>query len=318
MSFSEKRYIGVALNGSSVKAVELAIGGTVKAKAVAEAKITPEIFNGGAAFNPQLLGELLRKMFKENGFSDAPLSFGIKNQNMIIRLANFPNVPSDKIASVVELQAQQFIPVPINDLNMDFIAYDPITQNGNSVIPVLLVCARKTHINSIMAAATLTPNEIINIDAGILSMVRAAKGHINGVTLIMDIDEEAINITVVEGETILLVRTVLLQQEFINYVNQFKNDPDSSETIVKMAEYIYTDLHGSIMYFKNSYGSSKEINKILICGDTKYLDKCVAIIQQNIDIEVSVPILFGNLNDIDLGIRLKYAECIGLALGAEG
>ena len=54
---------------------------------------------------------------------------GVNNENVIMRYATFPKVPDDKLKSVISMQAQDFIPVPVSELGLDFVVIDETTDD---------------------------------------------------------------------------------------------------------------------------------------------------------------------------------------------
>ncbi|MEG1774592.1 MAG: pilus assembly protein PilM, partial [Oscillospiraceae bacterium] len=126
----KKHSIGLVLDAMELRAIELS--GTPECFEVcAQGCVTlPQgLVVDGTITDLAAMEVILKQLFRDGDFSRAPLLFGIKNQNILLRLANFPKVPEEKLRQAILLQAQQFIPIPISELVLDCVPGRELIEN---------------------------------------------------------------------------------------------------------------------------------------------------------------------------------------------
>ena len=109
--------IGIEYNSHEIKAVELYKHSDGRLEIIASGRqlLDNNIMGNGMIMDSALFGVSLNELFTNGKFNkNAPIIIGVNNENVIMRYATFPKVPDDKLRSVVTMQAQDFIPVPIS------------------------------------------------------------------------------------------------------------------------------------------------------------------------------------------------------------
>jgi putative nucleotidyltransferase with HDIG domain len=105
----------------------------------------------------------------------APIVVGVNNENVIMRYATFPKVPDDKLRGVVTMQAQDFIPVPVSELGLDFVVIDETTDDDDQpALNVLLIGARKLMLDNLIQNIEESKLEVVDIDSSFLAWCRVA------------------------------------------------------------------------------------------------------------------------------------------------
>ena len=144
--------IGIEYNSHEIKAVELYKHSDGRYEVVAEGKAVLEdsVIGSGMILDNTLFGNALHSIITNGKFNkNAPVVVGVNNENVIMRYATFPKVPNDKLRSVVTMQAQEFIPVPVSELGLDFVVIDETTDDDDQpALNVMLVGARNVMLQS--------------------------------------------------------------------------------------------------------------------------------------------------------------------------
>ena len=144
MGILKNSIIGIVLDSQEIRAIELK-GSQKKPVVVAWGKVKlPEgVVKEGRIVNAQLFNVSLERLFLENGFKGRDIYLGVNNQDIIVRFASFPKVPEDKIRNMIHFQAQEHMPVSIEELVMDYVVVSEKKTDEGEFINVVLVGARK-------------------------------------------------------------------------------------------------------------------------------------------------------------------------------
>jgi type IV pilus assembly protein PilM len=117
--------------------------------------------------------QTLARLWKGANVSSQKIVVGIANQKVVIRLVSLPYMEKNELKKAIHYQAQDFIPIPIEEAIIDFDIVGEFTNEDNEhMIEVLLVAAQKDMIENLMNAlngAGLKPRVI---DVSSLALVR--------------------------------------------------------------------------------------------------------------------------------------------------
>jgi type IV pilus assembly protein PilM len=150
---SNKALIGLDITTSSVKLIELSRhGDTYRVEAYA-AEATPlNSVNEKAIVDAQVVGEAVRRAVKRSGTSTRDAAVAISGDAAITKVIQMPSTFSgSELEGQVELQADQYIPFPMDEVSYDFEVIGPTAQDPD-MIDVLLVATRTENVEQRQAA----------------------------------------------------------------------------------------------------------------------------------------------------------------------
>lgn len=152
-----KRCLGVDLGTSAVKITELAIdGGTIKVIRVAQAETGIDPTMSPEERKAALL-KTARDLVKRSKFSTKNAVFGISGLKVFIRRFRLPVTSDERLERIVQFEARQQIPFPIDKTDLQF-QYFPVEGTGE--VDVILVAVRMDEIRDYMTVVEkvgLTP-----------------------------------------------------------------------------------------------------------------------------------------------------------------
>lgn len=123
------------------------------------------------------------------------------------RVLELPSMKPEDLAQAVRLEAEQYIPVPLPDLNID---YEVIEQSPEHT-EVLMVAAPRAIVDSYIKLFDLLGLEVALIDSSLAAATRAivATSTLDKPTLVADIGSSSIDLTV-HDKVIRLTDTVAM------------------------------------------------------------------------------------------------------------
>jgi type IV pilus assembly protein PilM len=167
-SRKNRQLLGLDITTSSIKLIELAAaGGQYRVESYAAEPTPPNSMNEKTIIDPQAIGEAIRRAVKRSGADSSEVAIAISGDAAITKVIQMPRGLSDAdMEAQVEMQADQYIPFPMDEVSYDFEVLGNSEKDDNSV-DVLLVASRTDNVEqrrSAVAAAGLTAR-IVDVEA---------------------------------------------------------------------------------------------------------------------------------------------------------
>jgi type IV pilus assembly protein PilM len=150
---SNKSLLGLDITTSSVKLIELSKSGeTYRVEAYA-AEATPlNAVNEKAIVDAQVVGEAVRRALKRSGAKSRDAAVAISGDAAITKTIQMPaSFNGTELEGQVELQADQYIPFPMEEVSYDFEVVGK-NERDPDMIDVLLVATRTENVEQRQAA----------------------------------------------------------------------------------------------------------------------------------------------------------------------
>ncbi len=167
--FLNKRgLIGLDIGNHSIKAVQLkGKGDKLRLGNLAMLEIPPEVQEeADSAVKNELLAETIKKLIKENDLGTKNVVTAISGDSVIVRYVKLPYMSEDELKNVITYEAEQYIPLAIDQVVLDFEVLGELEEDGQRKIEVLLVAAKEDIIDrhiDLLKRAGLTP-VVIDVD----------------------------------------------------------------------------------------------------------------------------------------------------------
>jgi len=137
-----------------------------------------------------VVGQTLSQLWKQAGISEKKVVIGIANQKVVVRLIPLPYMERSELSSAIQYQAEDFIPIPVEEAILDFdIVGEFTTEENERMMEVLLVAAQKDMITNVMTALEKAGLRPRIIDVSSLALARAL---LNIQSVVPESDDEAV------------------------------------------------------------------------------------------------------------------------------
>lgn len=324
MGIVKNSIIGLVLDSQEIRAVELK-GSEKKPSVVAWGKVKlPEgVVKDGRIVNSQLFGASLERLLNENGFKRRDVYLGVNNQDVIVRFATFPKVPEEKIRNMIRFQAQEYMPVSIEEIELDYVVVSEKKTDEGEFINVVLVGARKKMLNDYIEAFVAANTNIKEIDATMLALGRAALLSSNdGTFALTGFNNDIGNILVFKNGILAMARSVIINQS-PDWIESDDQAIQSKEKEIKTcADILFGEIKSSLGYYKMQSG--EVIDKLFVFGSVSKQDAVASQLRETTGLSVTVPNPYTFLESRiikDKGNGFKsseYVACISLAMRGLG
>src|SRR5204862_7539596 len=114
--------------------------------------LAPGAVRGGEVLDAPAVAAAIRRLWREAGFRAKTVIVGVGNQRAVIRQADLPEMSTEEMRSALQFQAQDLIPIPIEDAVLDFQVIEEIPGADGNMVRILLVAGHRGMIDSLLAA----------------------------------------------------------------------------------------------------------------------------------------------------------------------
>jgi type IV pilus assembly protein PilM len=147
-----QRAVGLDVGTSAVRAVELVLGREqVTLTRFGQVALAPGAVVDGEVVDAPAVAAAIRRLWREAGFRSKSVIVGVGNQRVVARQADLPDMSDDDMRSALQFQAQDLIPIPIENAVLDFQVIDRLPGADGDMVRILLVAAQRGMVDSLLA-----------------------------------------------------------------------------------------------------------------------------------------------------------------------
>ena len=206
---SGKTIVGLNIEPGYIAAVETRNGNAAVHRA-AVAPLAAEVMRDGEVVDVDALADVLRTLFSDNKLGRR-VRLGVANQRIVMRTVDLPPMKDAKeIASAVRFQAQEHIPMPLDQAVLEHHSLGTVESADGARTRVVLVAARRDMIDRLLDATRKAGLRPEGVDLSAFAMIRALhEPGRTGSTLYVSVGGMT-NLAVAAGTTCVFTRVVAL------------------------------------------------------------------------------------------------------------
>ena len=350
MLFGKKFNIaGLDIGSKTIKVAEIVDskkGRTLRSFGMID--IPPGAIVEGAIKEPEAVAESIRRLIKDANVKEHNISLSIGGFSIIVKNISVQTMTEEQLQETIQLEAEQYIPFDISDVNLDFQIVGENENNPNQM-DVILVAAKKEMVNdyvNLVQMAKLNP-VILDVDAFALQNIYEAgyeegsEEEEGGSVALIDIGASKTTLNIVRKSSSLFMRDVSfgcgqINQKIVALANcsleeseiiKLSDDPekisinDLSEITTSVVTDWCTEIRRALDFFYSTYPDG-HVKKIVISGGGAHIKEFrdLLSVETSTDVETINP--FKNL-EIDNGrfepsylekVAPQAAICMGLAI----
>lgn len=208
--------IGLDIGSSAVRVAELEQrrGGALRLSRFGAVALPPGAVVDGDVVEPTAVADALRKLWDSTGVRGRDVAVGLASQRVTVRQLDLPDMPDAELAAAVRLQAQDQLPMPVDEALLDYVVVERYAAGGERQnVRVLLVAAECEMVERLLTAVTSAKLRPILVDLDAFALLRSLVPSTEagqGAELIVDIGASVTKIAVHRGGHPLFVRMVRL------------------------------------------------------------------------------------------------------------
>ncbi|MFT3906813.1 MAG: pilus assembly protein PilM [Steroidobacteraceae bacterium] len=311
--FSRKyrQLLGLDITTSSIKLIELAMaGGQYRVEAYAAEPTPPNAMNEKILVDPEAVGEAIRRAVKRSGAKSTEVAIAISGDAAITKVIQMPRgLREADLEAQVELQADQYIPFPMDEVSYDFEVLGVSDKDPESV-DVLLVASRTDNVDqrrSAVTAAGLTAH-IVDVEAFALENAcrlmthQMPDGGVDRTIAVVDFGASRTTFSVLRNLKVIytrdfnfggqqlteeIMRTYGLSMEEAGRAKKEGGLPGNfqAEVLDPFVDDMTQQVSRSLQFYLASGSGREQPEKILICGGCANIPGVADVIQSRVGIQ---------------------------------
>ncbi|HVA74514.1 MAG TPA: type IV pilus assembly protein PilM [Acidimicrobiales bacterium] len=340
--------IGLDIGSSAVRAAEIGIDKNQRRLCrYAQIGLPSGAVVDGEVVNPGVVTEALRRLWTEGGFSSRKVVLGVSGHRLIVRQADVPALNDEDLRSALRFDAQELIPIPMDDASFDFQVIsrnEAVDGSDRPMMRILMAAAHKELLRGHLTALRAADLEAVAIDASPLALMRVVgeSEPDSGVEALVAIGAELTTVAVRQGGVPRFIRSLGVggSKLTVGIANAMHVDygvaetlkrggaPADSPQLVQARRAITHEMRDlgedvrATMDFFVSQAEGAHIERLLVTGGASQTEGLVEQLAGGLDIELRRIDPFASLVIGDIGLdpnamqcaRASAATAVGLAL----
>ncbi len=166
--------IGLDVSSTAIKMLELGkSGGRYKVESYAAEPLPPNSVVEKTITDEAAVGEAIRRAIKRSGSRSKQAAVAVAGSAVITKLITMPaNISGDEMEGQIQLEADQYIPYPLEEVSMDFEVIGP-SEADPEKLDVLLAASRTENVDVRVAAAEVGGLSVKIVDVEAFAMENA-------------------------------------------------------------------------------------------------------------------------------------------------
>ncbi|MFQ5469030.1 MAG: pilus assembly protein PilM [Gammaproteobacteria bacterium] len=160
--------IGLDISSTAVKLLELNVsGGRYKVERYAVVPLPPDAVTEKTINDVEAVGAAVKRAVDRAGTRTKTACVAVAGSEVITKMISMPaNLSDDEMADQINFEADQYIPYPLDEVNLDFEIQGP-TENSEEMVDVLLAASRSENVDMRVAALELAGlgAKIVDVEA---------------------------------------------------------------------------------------------------------------------------------------------------------
>ncbi|MGH8495671.1 MAG: pilus assembly protein PilM [Gammaproteobacteria bacterium] len=320
--------LGLDITTSSVKLIELGqSGGQFRVESYAAEPTPPNAINEKQIVDAEAVGDAVRRAVKRSGARSRDAAIAISGDAAITKIIQMPkHFSENELEGQVELQADQYIPFPMEEVSYDFEIIGT-SEKDPDMMDVLLVATRTENVEqrqAAVAAAGLTAR-VVDVEAFALENAcqllthQMPDGGIDHTIAVVDFGASSTTFSVLRDLKVLytrdfafggqqlteeIMRTYGLSLEEAGRAKKEGGLPSNyqPEVLDSFIDDMTQQVSRSLQFFLASGGNREQPEQILICGGCANIPGITDVISSR----VGIPTQIGDpLGQMKLSSRAK-------------
>ncbi len=336
------RVIGFDIGSFSIKAVHLTKKGNgFRLESIGIVLNPIGVLPGDDEASQQKVAEASKKLLSDIKLTGSRAILALAESQVYTRVVDMPVLSDAELASAIHFEAEQYIPVPIDQVNIDYeVISRPQKGSGQEKMQIFLVAAPKKVIERATTIANLSGIEVIGLETEMLAVARAMIPANQNVetTMLVHFGASATNISVISnGMPVLshaienggsaLTRTLSteLGLEFPQaeeYKRSYGLDTNQLEgkvasSLQPIVDRLLSEVQKAYQYYSNS-NQQNPAKRIILTGGGALLPGIVPYMAQLLGIEVILGNSFSQIEPSKTASipndTVSFATAVGLAM----
>lgn len=315
-TFNPKQsFLGIDIGTSSIKAVQIGDdNGRPRLMTYGYIETHSDIVKSDSAASQQSVVAAIKSLLKEAHVSTTRVIAALPSFTVFSSIISLPLMTRKELNSAVRFEAKKFVPMPIDDLVLDWKLLKETPVKGQPAdrapknLRVLITAAPKSLVKRYIDIFKATGLQLDNLETEALALERSLVGSDPAPVMIVDIGAVATDIAIMVDGIPLINRSIDVGGETItksiaqsltvdhDRAEQFKRDfglnasQSNVSQVPKTIEFVLSSIVNEIRFVLNLYRNqgTGPIEKIILAGGTAFLLNLPAYLEKTLSIKTFI------------------------------
>ena len=310
--------LGVDISSTSVKLLELSrAGGRYRVESYAVEPLPPNSVVEKNITDAELVGDAIGRAVKKSGTRTRTAACAVAGSAVITKVISMPgNLSEDEMESQIQIEADQYIPHPLEGISLDFEVLNA-SESDPARVDVLLAASRSDNVDIRVAALDVggLQAKVVDVEAfGLENAVSLLLNDIGNphVIAIMAVGATTSTLSVLEDQSIVYTRKQLfggrqltdeiqrrygLSYEEAGLAKRQGGLPDNyePEMLQPFRESMAQEVNRALQFFFSS-SQVGAVDHVIVAGGCASISGIDELIREKIDTPVSIANPFANMS----------------------
>lgn len=345
---SSTSVVGLDIGSSAIKAVQLKkergkvileTYGAVSLGPYAKKEIGEVVI-----LDKDIVAAALKDLFKEANVTTGSIALAVPSAASLVFVLELPKVSEQELKSIVQTEARKYIPVPIDEVSMDWWEMPEQDEDEESnTVKILVVAIRKDTISFLQSVAQEVELSLEFFEVELFSNIRSSLEHELQPIALVDFGASATRVAIIEygivrhfqvinkgSASLSHLLTQSMQVSFVKAEDLKKEVgvmPQSGhdetkkyvgESLTSSISGILGEVQGAILNYERN--RNKVVTKVVLVGGGGRMPGLLDFVSQKLNIEVVNALPFSKtqnpafLDEVLDQIGVEFGVAVGLAL----
>jgi type IV pilus assembly protein PilM len=302
--------LGIDIGSRSIKLIEIGEEKGVQTLMAAGSMPTPPKSTSSVNTEIEATSYIIKQLVKETGAKSDQVNIALPEAQVFTRVIEVPQLSSRELNSAIQWEAEQYIPLPLDQVNLDFTILQDAKTTGTGKMQVLLVAAPKALIERYMTIIELSELVPIAAETEIIASSRAIHASVANLKnfMIVSIGAQTTDMSILHNGILVFTRSISaggealtralsqsldfnsVQAEEYKKTYGLNKDVLEGKLVISMEPImvsIINELKRAIAFFGERYPKER-IEAVILNGGSSKLPGIVSYIAQSINIETQI------------------------------
>ncbi len=337
--FSEREFFGLDLGSSAIRLVQLRQSGPkYSLVSYGQTNIPIGLTQSDSPIDVKQVSQIIKKLVHDARISVKDVVSALPGSSVYTAIVRMPQMSASEIEKAVEFQAEQNIPLNLNEVKISWQMILPAIPPNNEMA-VMIIAVPNSKVERMMATLEGADLKVNSLETVPIALTRSLGQTQGAKVMIVDMGATNTEIAVVQNEILFHARTLpvasfaftrAMSQNLgldLNQAEQFKRkfglsqdklEGEIFKTLQSFLASIIEEIKRSIKFYQEQFGQN--IDKILLSGGGARLPELPSYLSSllEIDVQLASPwsyIVYPPSVQQDLiNTNAEYSTAIGLAM----
>ncbi len=309
--------IGLDISSTSVKMMELSkTGSTYRIEGIAVEPLPANAVVEKNVAEVESVGESVKRALAKSKIKSRNVAIAVAGSSVITKKITMPaTLSDDEMEGQIQLEADQYIPYPLEEVNLDFQVIGP-TENNPETVDVLLAACRSENVDDRVAAVELAglTAKIVDIEAYTVEAVFSVMAsRMDKTVAIVDIGATMTSLSVIHNHKLIytreqnfggkqlteeIMRRYGLSYEEAGLAKRQGGLPDNyePEVLEPFKETTAQQVSRFLQFFYSAGGPIGDIDHLILAGGTASLPNLAELTESHIGVPTTIANPFADMS----------------------